>query len=191
MINRVTLVGRLTRDPEVHDTASGGQLVNMRLVTTEFRKGEDGARKEEVQYHSVVAFGRLAEVCSDYLRKGRLVYIEGKLQTREWTNKEGVKQYTTEVVANPFGGVICKVAVSGRVILQALNSGVSKLPATAGQFPQVSGLTMRVDLSAVETDSSRTPPDWPRAQADKRCWQPSEARFRSRAAPRRETAARS
>jgi single-strand DNA-binding protein len=100
MINRVTLVGRLTRDPEVHDTASGGQLVNMRLVTTEFRKGEDGTRKEEVQYHSVVAFGRLAEVCSDYLRKGRLVYIEGKLRTREWDGKDGLHRYTTEVVAD-------------------------------------------------------------------------------------------
>jgi single-strand DNA-binding protein len=100
MINRVTLVGRLTRDPEVHDTAAGGRLVNMRLVTTEFRKGEDGTRKEEVQYHSVVAFSKLAEVCADYLRKGRLVYIEGKLRTREWDGKDGIHRYTTEVVAD-------------------------------------------------------------------------------------------
>ncbi len=100
MINRVTLVGRLTRDPEVHDTATGSHLVNMRLVTTEFRKAEDGTRKEEVQYHSVIAFSRLAEVCSDYLRKGRLVYIEGKLRTREWDGKDGIHRYTTEVVAD-------------------------------------------------------------------------------------------
>ena len=100
MINRVTLVGRLTRDPEVHDTATGGHLVNMRLVTTEFRKAEDGTRKEEVQYHSVIAFSRLAEVCSDYLRKGRLVYIEGKLRTRECDGKDGIHRYTTEVVAD-------------------------------------------------------------------------------------------
>jgi single-strand DNA-binding protein len=99
MINRVTLVGRLTRDPEVHDTAAGGHLVNMRLVTTEFRKAEDGTRKEEVQYHSVIAFSRLAEVCADYLRKGRLVYIKGKLRTREWDGKDGIHRYTTEVVA--------------------------------------------------------------------------------------------
>jgi single-strand DNA-binding protein len=100
MINRVTLVGRLTRDPEVHETASGGRLANLRLVTTEVRKAEDGTRKEEVQYHSVIAFGRLGEVCSDYLQKGRLVYIEGKLRTREWDGKDGIHRYTTEVLAD-------------------------------------------------------------------------------------------
>jgi len=99
MINRVIMVGRLTRDPEVHATASGGKLANMRLVTTEYRKTEDGQRKDEVQYHSVVAVGRLGEVCADYLTKGRLVYIEGKLQTREWEGKDGLHRYTTEVFA--------------------------------------------------------------------------------------------
>ncbi|MFN2463084.1 MAG: single-stranded DNA-binding protein [Candidatus Dormibacteria bacterium] len=100
MINRVIMVGRLTRDPEIHPTASGGQLANMRMVTTEYRKGEDGQRKDEVQYHSVVAFGRLGEVCGEYLSKGRLVYIEGKLRTREWDGKDGLHRYTTEVVAD-------------------------------------------------------------------------------------------
>jgi 5'-nucleotidase len=79
--------------------------------------------------------------------RGDRIYAAGPLARR------------TLVEIHPFGGVICKVAVSGRVILQALNSGVSTLPATAGHFPQVSGLTMRVDLSAVDSDSSRTPPD--------------------------------
>ena len=100
MINRVIMVGRLTRDPEVHATASGGKLANMRLVTTEYRKAEDGQRKDEVQYHSVIAAGRLGEVCADYLSKGRLVYIEGKLQTREWEGKDGLHRYTTEVFAD-------------------------------------------------------------------------------------------
>jgi single-strand DNA-binding protein len=100
MINRVTLVGRLTRDPEVHGTASGGKLANMRLVTTEFRRGEDGVKQEEVQYHSVVAIGRLGEICSDYLAKGRLVYFEGKMRTREWEGKDGLHRYTTEVLAD-------------------------------------------------------------------------------------------
>ena len=100
MINRVTLVGRLTRDPEVHDTVSGGKLANMRLVTTEYRKADDGQRREEVQYHSVVAIGRLGEVCADYLTKGRLVYFEGKLRTREWEGKDGLHRYTTEVLAD-------------------------------------------------------------------------------------------
>ena len=100
MVNRVTLVGRLTRDPEVHDTATGGKLSNIRLVTDEYRKDADGNRKDDVQYHSVVAFGRLGEVCADYLRKGRLVYIEGKLRTREWDGKDGLHRYTTEIVAD-------------------------------------------------------------------------------------------
>ncbi|HEV3230777.1 MAG TPA: single-stranded DNA-binding protein [Candidatus Dormibacteraeota bacterium] len=99
MINRVTIVGRLTRDPEVHDTAAGGKLANLRVVTSEYRKGEDGQRREEVQYHSVVAFGRLGEVCAEYLRKGRLIYLEGKLRTREWDGRDGLHRYTTEVIA--------------------------------------------------------------------------------------------
>ncbi len=99
MINRVIMVGRLTRDPEVHDTVSGGKLANLRLVTTEYRKGEDGQRRDEVQYHSVVALGRLGEICTDYLTKGRLVYIEGKLRTREWEGKDGLHRYTTEILA--------------------------------------------------------------------------------------------
>ena len=100
MVNRVTIVGRLTRDPEVHETSGGGKLANLRLVTTEFRKTEEGQRRDEVQYHSVVAFGRLGEVCADYLRKGRLVYIEGKLRTREWDGRDGLHRYTTEIVAD-------------------------------------------------------------------------------------------
>jgi single-strand DNA-binding protein len=100
MINRVIMVGRLTRDPEVHETASGGKLANMRLVTTEYHRGEEGTRKDEVQYHSIVAIGRLGEICADYLTKGRLVYIEGKLQTREWEGKDGLHRYTTEVLAD-------------------------------------------------------------------------------------------
>lgn len=100
MINRVIMVGRLTRDPEVHDTVSGGKLANMRLVTTEYHKGDDGQRRDEVQYHSIVAIGRLGEVCADYLTKGRLVYFEGKLRTREWEGKDGLHRYTTEVLAD-------------------------------------------------------------------------------------------
>jgi single-strand DNA-binding protein len=100
MINRVTIVGRLTRDPEVHATTSGGKLSNLRIVTDEYRRDAEGKGQEDVQYHSVVAFGRLGEVCADYLRKGRLVYIEGKLRTREWDGKDGIHRYTTEIIAD-------------------------------------------------------------------------------------------
>lgn len=100
MVNRVTLIGRLTRDPEVHETATGGRLSNLRLVTSEFRRGEGDERKEVAQFHTVIAFGRLGEICAEYLRKGRLVYIEGRLRTREWDGRDGIKRYTTEVVAD-------------------------------------------------------------------------------------------
>jgi len=100
MINRVIMMGRLTRDPEVHETTSGVKISNLRLVTNEYRKGEDGQRREDSQFHSVVAFGRLGEICAEYLHKGRLIYIEGKLRTREWDGRDGIKRYTTEIVAD-------------------------------------------------------------------------------------------
>jgi single-strand DNA-binding protein len=124
MINRVIMVGRLTRDPEVHDTASGGKLANMRLVTTEYRKGEDGQRRDEVQYHSVVAIGRLGEICAEYLTKGRLVYIEGKLQTREWEGKDGMHRYTTEVLAETMQMLSPRPAGDGQGMSEEETAGV-------------------------------------------------------------------
>lgn len=124
MINRVIMVGRLTRDPEVHDTASGGKLANIRLVTTEYRKGEDGQRRDEVQYHSVVAIGRLGEICAEYLTKGRLVYIEGKLQTREWEGKDGLHRYTTEVLADTMQMLSPRPAGDGQVTVEVEMAGV-------------------------------------------------------------------
>lgn len=124
MINRVIMVGRLTRDPEVHDTASGGKLANIRLVTTEHRKGEDGQRRDEVQYHSVVAIGRLGEICAEYLTKGRLVYIEGKLQTREWEGKDGLHRYTTEVLADTMQMLSPRPAGDGQGAVEVEMAGV-------------------------------------------------------------------
>jgi single-strand DNA-binding protein len=124
MINRVIMVGRLTRDPEVHDTTSGGKVSNLRLVTSEYRKSEDGQRREEVQYHSVVAFGRLGEICAEYLRKGRLVYIEGKLRTREWDGKDGIHRYTTEVIADTMQMLSPRPAEDGNGVGDGLPEGV-------------------------------------------------------------------
>jgi len=132
MINRVILVGRLTRDPEVHDTASGGKLANMRLVTTEYRKTEDGQRRDEVQYHSVVAFGRLGEVCSDYLTKGRLVYFEGKLRTREWEGKDGLHRYTTEVVADQMQMLSPRPSAEGETASAEAAGDATEVMAGAG-----------------------------------------------------------
>ena len=98
MVNRVTLVGRLTRDPEIVTSPKGLAIAKLRLATTSRSKDEEGARVEDVQYHSLVAFGRLAEICQEYLTRGKLIYVEGKLRSHEWDGKDGLRRYTTEVI---------------------------------------------------------------------------------------------
>jgi single-strand DNA-binding protein len=98
-VNKVILVGNLGRDPELRYTQQGTAVANFTLATTESVPKKDGTREDRTEWHRVVVWGRTAENCSQYLAKGRSVYIEGRLQTREWENKEGQKQKTTEVVA--------------------------------------------------------------------------------------------
>ncbi|MGH9339291.1 MAG: single-stranded DNA-binding protein [Acidobacteriota bacterium] len=98
MVNKVILIGRLGRDPEMRYTASGTPVANFSLATNEFWS-DNGERKERTEWHQVVAWSKLGEICTQYLSKGRLVYIEGRLQTREWDDRDGNKRRTTEVVA--------------------------------------------------------------------------------------------
>jgi single-strand DNA-binding protein len=105
-VNKVILVGNLGRDPEVRYTPSGQAVANFTVATNEAWTDKAGQKQERTEWHRVVVWGKAAENCGEYLSKGRQVYVEGRLQTREWTNKEGAKQYTTEVVANPVGGVV-------------------------------------------------------------------------------------
>lgn len=100
MVNRVTLVGRLTRDPEIVTSPKGLSIAKLRLATSTHSKDEEGARIEDVQYHSLVAFGRLAEICQEYLTRGKLIYAEGKLRSHEWDGKDGLRRYTTEVIVD-------------------------------------------------------------------------------------------
>jgi single-strand DNA-binding protein len=99
MVNKVILIGNLGKDPEVRYTQAGAAIANFNVATTETWKKQDGSKEELTEWHRVVAFGRLGEICGEYLSKGSKVYIEGRLQTRKWENKEGVTQYTTEIVA--------------------------------------------------------------------------------------------
>ena len=99
MINKVILVGRLGADPEVRYTQDGTMVTNFRLATDETRKDKNGARVTKTEWHRIVTFGKLAEICGNYLAKGRLVYVEGRIQTRSWEDNEGTKRYTTEIVA--------------------------------------------------------------------------------------------
>lgn len=99
MINKVILVGRLGADPEVRYTQDGTMVTNFRMATDETRKDKSGERVTRTEWHRIVTFGKLAEICGNYLSKGRLVYVEGRIQTRAWEDNEGTKRYTTEIVA--------------------------------------------------------------------------------------------
>ena len=105
-LNKVILIGNLGKDPEVRRTNSGDAIVNLRLATTEnWRDKASGERKERTEWHQVVIFNEgLGKVAEQYLKKGSKVYIEGQLQTRKWTDNQGVEKYSTEVVLQRFRG---------------------------------------------------------------------------------------
>lgn len=100
MINKVILVGRLGADPEVRYTPDGLMITNLRLATDEVRKDRNGERLQKTEWHRVVTFGKLAEICGKYLSKGRLIYVEGKIRTQQWQDKDGNKRYTTDIIAS-------------------------------------------------------------------------------------------
>ncbi|MCP3984384.1 MAG: single-stranded DNA-binding protein [bacterium] len=98
-INKAILIGNLGRDPELRYTKGGQAVANFSLATSESYTTKDGRREDRTEWHRIVVWGRVAENCAQYLAKGRTVYIEGRIQTQEWENKEGQKQRTTEIVA--------------------------------------------------------------------------------------------
>jgi single-strand DNA-binding protein len=99
-VNKAILIGNLGRDPELRYTQNGQAVTNFSLATSENWTDKNGERSEKTEWHRIVAWAKTAELCAQYLTKGRTVYIEGRLQTRDWEDKEGVKRQTTEVVAN-------------------------------------------------------------------------------------------
>ena len=98
-VNKVILIGNLGRDPETRYTTGGDAIANLNIATTEQWKDKSGEKQEKTEWHRVVLFGRQAEIAGEYLKKGRSVYVEGRLKTRKWQDKEGVEKYTTEIVA--------------------------------------------------------------------------------------------
>ena len=100
-VNKVIIVGNLGRDPEVRYSPEGAAVCNVSIATTsQWKDRNSGERREETEWHRVVMYNRLAEIAGEYLRKGRSVYIEGRLKTRKWTDKENIERYTTEIVAD-------------------------------------------------------------------------------------------
>jgi len=98
-INKVILIGNLGRDPEVRYTPSGTAVANFSIATTENWTNKDGEKESHTEWHRIVAWGRLGEICGEYLAKGRQVYIEGRIRTNEWEDPEGNKRQTKEIVA--------------------------------------------------------------------------------------------
>src|SRR3989344_4452903 len=97
-LNRAQIIGNLTRDPELRNTATGRAVCNFGVATNFSYTDQAGQKQEQVEFHNIVAWGKLAEICSQYLTKGKKVYIEGRLQTREWDGQDGQKRRTTEIV---------------------------------------------------------------------------------------------
>lgn len=99
-VNKVLLIGNLGQDPTVRYTPGGDAVCNLRIATNEVWKDKAGEKQERVEWHTIVLFGRQAEVAGEYLSKGKPVYIEGRLQTKKYTDKEGVEKYSTEIIAD-------------------------------------------------------------------------------------------
>jgi single-strand DNA-binding protein len=99
-VNKVILIGNLGADPEVKYLSNGTTVANFRMATTENRVNRSGEKTTVTEWHRIVAFGKLAEICGEYLHKGKQVYIEGRLRTRSWEDKDGNRRWTTEITAN-------------------------------------------------------------------------------------------
>jgi single-strand DNA-binding protein len=99
-VNKVILIGNLGRDPEIRYMPSGDAMATLSIATTDTWKDKSGEKQEKTEWHRVALFGKLAEIAGEYLKKGSQVFIEGRIQTRKWTDKEGQERYSTEIVAN-------------------------------------------------------------------------------------------
>lgn len=98
-VNKVILVGNLGKDPEVKYMANGEAVANISLATTEVWKDKNGEKQEKTEWHRIVFYRKLAEIVGEYCKKGKSIYVEGRLETRKWTDKNGVERYTTEIIA--------------------------------------------------------------------------------------------
>ena len=142
MLNKAILIGNLGADPETRFTQDGTCVCNIRLATTERFKNRDGERQERTEWHRVVMWGKLGEIANEYLKKGARVYIEGKIETRKWTDRDGNDKYTTEIRANE---------------MKMLSSRDSGAPSQGGAKPAATGA--QKDPFADAPDFSDTPVD--------------------------------
>ncbi|NCV28030.1 MAG: single-stranded DNA-binding protein [Betaproteobacteria bacterium] len=129
-VNKVILMGNLGRDPEVRFMPNGDAVCNFSIATTDSWKDKAGERQEKTEWHNIVMYRRLAEIAGEYLKKGRPVYLEGRLQTRKWQTKEGQDRYTTEIIADSMQ------MLGGRDGAPAQDSQPSPQPDAKDEFDQ-------------------------------------------------------
>lgn len=99
-LNRAQLIGNLTKDPEMRQTPSGTSVASFTVATNHSWRDQSGQKQERAEFHNIVAWGKLAEICQQYLRKGKKIFIEGRIQTRDWEGEDGIKRYKTEIIAD-------------------------------------------------------------------------------------------
>ena len=159
-INKVILIGNLGQNPEVRFSPSGQAVCNLSIATNEAWTDKNGQKQEKTEWHRVVVFGKLAELCGQYLQKGRQCYLEGKLQTRQWQDKDNQTRYTTEVVAQTvqfLGG-----NSAGRSQNQDYSAGASSAGASSNSgYSAQSGSAPMNDNSSFQAEPSFTEEDVP------------------------------
>jgi len=134
-VNKVILIGNLGRDPEIRYMPSGDALATLNIATTDTWKDKSGEKQEKTEWHRVSMFGRLAEIAGEYLKKGSQVYIEGRLQTRKYTDKDGVEKYSTEIVANEMKMLGGRAGAGGTADMDSAPRASSSRPASGGGAP--------------------------------------------------------
>ena len=147
-VNKVILVGRLGADPELRASQSGIQVANLSLATNHVSYDKDGGKNESTEWHRVVFFGRQAEVCEQYLRKGSQVYVEGRIQTRKYTDKDGIERYLTEVIGERLQ------MLGGREDSQQSSSWASqtKGETASNSYAQAKGRATASSLNELDSD---------------------------------------
>jgi len=138
-LNKALLIGRLTKDPEMRYTPSGTAVTNFSIATNRWSSGPDGERKEFTDYHNIVAYNagkrNLAEIVAQYTRKGALVYVEGRIQTRSWEGQDGQKRRTTEIIANDVQFLDSRSSGSGGGAGSGPGDGVARVPRSQDDIP--------------------------------------------------------
>ncbi|MFH1183295.1 MAG: single-stranded DNA-binding protein [Candidatus Moraniibacteriota bacterium] len=153
-VNKVILVGRLTRDPEIRATASGQSVASISLATNSFWKDKSGQKQERTEFHNVVLWGRLAEIAGQYMVKGAEAYIEGRLQTRKYTAKDGTEKRTTEIVGE---NMQLGAKPQNRPYTPGVPSASSAAPAPEAKAPEEAIPTINLDEEQDEVKIADVP----------------------------------